>query len=253
MKKTQDSIKDAQFTKKEGTALKKSVDSKFAAINTELKAHNVRFTEIEERMVEFEVKLASASYDRELSKQQALKNNISILGCPKINDENVSEVAIMVFKAFGASFIKSDFSSVYRTTGIKPNFTSIIVKFASFEKKLLALNSKTDKPVKVKDVFVGQQSNVQIYLNNHVTPFFGRLLAAGRQAVKEEIIHSCWIGTTGCLVKMEEKGKPVNIRSFDDFDSLRTRAGKSGASSSKRGKPDDLSPPTRKSKANKRS
>lgn len=44
------------------------------------------------------------------------------------------------------------------------------------------------------------------------------------------------------LIKLEENGKPVNIRSIDSFDSLRARAGKS-STATKRVKPDDeLSP-----------
>lgn len=219
LKTSQDAILASQFTKKEGTALKKSVDSKFSTINTELKAHNTKFAEIEDRMTQFEVKIASATYDSELKKQQALKNNISIFGCPKLDSENVTQTAINVFKAFGSTFNATDFSAAYRTTGKRPNFTSIIVKFVSFEKKLSALDSKSAKVVKVSDVLGPTQSNGenQIYLNNHVTPFFGRLLVAGRQAIKDEIIHSCWIGTMGCMVKMEENGKPFNVRTLDDF------------------------------------
>lgn len=240
-------IKESHFTKKEGVALKKTFDSKFTAINTELKVHNERITDIDERMSQFESKLATAAYDRELQKQQSLKNNISIFGCPKQDNENVTHTAINIFKAFGAEFTAADFEAVYRTTGRKPNFSSIIVKFVAFEKKLIAINLKAKKPIKVNDVLGGHQTNVQIYLNKHVTPFFGRLLAAGRQAKKDEIIHSCWIGTTGCLLKIQEDGKPVNIRSIDDFDSLRVRAGKQSLTRmKKRSQPDDPTSPADK-------
>ena len=95
-----------------------------------------------------------------------------------------------------------------------------------------------------------QQVNAQIYLNNHVTPFFGRLLAAGRQATKDEIIHSCWIGTSGCLIKVKENDKPLNVRSIDDINALRDRAGKK--QSNKRTQPDELtSPQNQNTKKNK--
>lgn len=247
MKDKQSAIMESQFTKKDGVALKKSVDTKFAAINTEIKAHSDKFVDMEERMSRFESSLAAANYDRELSKQQSLKNNISIFGCPKIGDENVTETAIKVFKAFGSTFVPSDFQTVYRTSGKKPSFTSIIVKFREFEKKLAAMSSKAQKQVKVSDVIGDSKSIAQIYLNHHVTPFFGRLLAAGRTAVKDEIIHSCWINTMGCMIKFEENGKPMNVRSQEGFDSIRSKAG--AVSSGKRVKPDDKSsPPNRKPK-----
>lgn len=131
-----------------------------------LKAHGGRFVEIEDRIAQFETKLASAAYDRELVKQQALKNNISIFGCPKLDGEMTSEVALAIFKAFGNEFSHSDFDAVYRTEGKRPSFSSIIVKFVNFEKKLSALNKKATRPVKLSDVFNGQKSNTQIYVNN---------------------------------------------------------------------------------------
>lgn len=247
-------MKGAMYTKKDGTALKKSVDIKISAMQTELKAHNDHFSDIDERISKLETKLVSADYDRELAKQQALKKNISIFGCPKYDDENVMLSAIKTLQAFGADINESDFSAVYRTTGKKPNFSTIIVKFNSFEKKLAVLNSKPDKngqkKVMASDVFDAARSNAQIYVNNHVTPFFGRLLAAGRQAIKDGIVHSCWIGTTGCLIKLNEGGKPINVRSLDEFDSLRAKAGK--PSTSKRNKPDDDLSPKQKQRQKQR-
>lgn len=241
-------IKESQFTKKEGTALRKSFDTKFATIGTELKAHNDRISDIDERMSQFESKLVNATYERELHKQQLLKNNITIFGCPKQESENVTQVALAVFKAFGNEFVAGDFASVYRTAGKKPNFSSIVVKFVLFEKKLAAINTKAKKPIKVSDIYTGQQSKSQVYLNNHVTPFFGRLLAAGRQATKDEVIHSCWIGSNGCLIKIQEDGKPINIKSTDDLDLLRTKVN-TQQQKNKRNQPDDPTTPTeRKSK-----
>lgn len=245
-------MKKTQFTKKEGVALGKSLDVKFVAINTELKAHSGRFVEIEDRMANFETKLENATYERELTKQQSLKQNISIFGCPKKENEVIIEVALRIFKAFGKDFEQSDFEAVYRTAGKRPNFSTIIVKFVNFEKKLAALNNKGMSSVKLCDIFGDQSSTTQIYLNNHVTPFFGRLLAAGRQAMKDQIIHSCWIGATGCLIKTQENGKAVCIRSIEAFDSLRVNAGTSSSSTAaanpKRTKPDDHKSPVNKSK-----
>lgn len=239
-------IKKTQFTKKEGVVLGKSFDVKFNAIDKELKEHGGRFVEIEDRISQFETKLVSAAYDRELIKQQVLKNNISIFGCPKSDGEVIAEVALEIFKAFGNEFSSSDFDAIYRTEGKRPSFSSIIVKFVNFEKKLIALNNKAKKPVKLSDVYSDKKSNAQIYLNNHVTPYFGRLLAAGRQAIKEELIHSCWIGATGCLIKLQKDGKPINIRTVEGFDKIREKGGQPSSTNTKRSKPDDHTSPLNK-------
>lgn len=242
-------IKTNQFTKQDSKSLKKSIDAKFEAVSTELGAHSSRFADIEERMSQYETKIASAQYDRELHKQQQLKCNISIFGYPKLEKENLKETAIKIFKAFNCDFTACDFAAVYRTEGRSSKFSSIVVKFHDFNKKLMALNSKAKKPVKLNDITGGTTNNInsQIYLNNHVTPFFGRLLAAGRQATKDEVIHSCWIGATGCLIKAKEDSKPVNVRSLDDFETLRAQM--NTKSNTKRNKPDDI---TIASNANKK-
>lgn len=113
---------------------------------------------------------------------------------------------------------------------------------------MAALTAKADKKVKVSDICASNQSDSLIYLNNHTTPFFGRLLGAGRSAIKDGIIHSCWIGSSGCLVKVTEQGKPTTVRSLNDFDALRNQYGKSDGRTAKRGKPDHDSPKEDKTK-----
>lgn len=236
-------IKKNQFTKKDSQELKKSIDDKFTAVSSELNAHNARFVGIEERLSQFESKITTATYDKELQKQQQLKNNISIFGYPRQADEDVKKTALAIFRAFNCNFTEIDFTAVYRTEGKSPKFSSIIVKFAVFEKKLLALNAKAKKPIKLSDIMgaTANQVNAQIYLNNHVTPFFSRLLATGRQATKDGIIHSCFIGTNGCLIKLKEGSKSISIRSLKDFDGLRTKLDINATN--KRNKPDEPTSP----------
>lgn len=236
-------IQKNQFTKKDSKDLKKSIDDKFTAVESELHAHKSRFVNIESRLTQFESKITLATYDKELQKQQQLKNNISIFGYPKLVDENVKKTASSIFMAFGCNLTEADFAAVYRTESKSSKFSSIIVKFIDFEKKLLALNAKAKKPIKVSDVMgaTGNQFNAQIYLNNHVTPFFSRLLAAGRQATKDGVIHSCFIGTNGCLIKMKEGGKSINIRSLNDFDEIRTKSEVNATN--KRSQPDEPTSP----------
>ena len=169
-------MKSAMFTKQEGAVLKSSLDGKIATIKKDVKSNHEKIDVMENRMQSLETKLVTADYERELAKQQALKNNISIFGCPKLNDEDVQTIAINIFKAYGNDFSATDFSAVYRTAG-RPNSTSIIVKFKEFDKKLMALNSKPSESKKkelASEIIGATQSNTPIFINNHVTPFFAR-------------------------------------------------------------------------------
>lgn len=236
-------IKTNQVTKQDLSQMVNSIDGKFESIHEDLAAYNDRVDSLELKVKQFETKIIDANYDSELHKQQLLKNNISIFGFPRTEDENITELVLLIFKSFGCEFSKSDITSAYRSDSKTSKFSTIIVKFVSFEKKLAILNVKAKKPVQLGDVIQcsPQQQKIQIYLNNHVTPFFGRLLAAGRQASKDKLIHSCWIGTTGCMVKLKEDGKPINVRTLGELELIKSKSGT--AVNNKRQKPDDPSSP----------
>lgn len=234
-------IKDSHCTKSDLSDFKLSLDSKFAAVDTELKTHKDKHNELETRVLSLESKMSSSNYERELSKQQQLKNNVNIFGFPKTDGEDLKETALTIFKAFGCNILKSDFDSVYRTNARTPKFSSIVVKFKDFEKKLHVLNSK--KQIRLKDVAECSESqqNIGIYINNHTTPYFGRIMAAGRKAAKEKIIHSCWIGANSCLIQLKENGDPIAIRNVETLDEIVKKELATGTR--KRARSDDPSSP----------
>lgn len=105
-----------------------------------------------------------------------------------------------------------------------------------------ALEAKAKKPVTLGDIADCEenQRDKPIYINNHVTPYFARLLAVGRQGVKSKSIHSCWIGATGCLVKKSEDAKAINVQTMAEM--ARLTDGNKSAPNPKRSKPDFTSP-----------
>lgn len=120
-------------------------------------------------------------------------------------------------------------------------------------KKLSALESKAKKPITIGDITQCPEElkSKSVFINNHVTPFFARLLAVGRQDVKAKKLHSCWIGSTGCLVKINEGDKPKLVRSMAEMAKMTDGVGT--AASFKRNKPDSASPATEPAKSKPRS
>lgn len=234
-------IKTEQFTKSEFSKFDKKLDSKFKVVNKELAAHSSQFIEMDSRVAVVEQAMADTAYEKEQIKQMALKNNISIFGVPVKTGEVVSSIAMEVLKAFGCKLDANSISSAYRTVGRANKVSSIIIKFNNFENKLKALNAK--KQVLLSDVpsFKSDKSKVPIFINNHVTPFFGRILGLGRRAVKEKRIHSCWIGANGCLIKMTETDKPQCVKSCAMLIELTNNVTENTIK--KRSKPDDISSP----------
>lgn len=81
-----------------------------------------------------------------------------------------------------------------------------------------------------------------MFINNHVTPFFGKLLAEGRKAVKAKKLHSVWLNKDGCYLRFAKKGKEFSYRSTKELNSLYNAKGPSVEERSrKRAKPDDNS------------
>lgn len=109
--------KQNEGTNSQMVSMKKEFDSKFVAIDDELESNKKSLNAISNKLKVMENKVDAATYDKELGKQQQIKNNISIFGFPKVDGEDIVNVAICVFKAFGCKFDVSDFSGVYRTNG----------------------------------------------------------------------------------------------------------------------------------------
>lgn len=208
-----------QCTKDDLAAVKKSINDKFGGVTTELGSQKVRIDSMEERLLSVERQLATSAYENQLTKQHQIKNNINIYGIPKLENEDVYKMAIEVFKALGCVFSSSDFNAVYRLKPKVGKMSSIIVKFNDFDKKLSVLNTKVKKPVMLKDVVPGhEQSKYEIFVNNHLTPFFAKLMASGRQAVKNKLIHSCRISASGCMIKKKEDTESIVICSLEQME-----------------------------------
>lgn len=224
-------------TNQELSSFKKTIGGKIETIENEVTSQSKRVNNVETKIATMENQVNAVIYERELGKQQQLKNNVSIFGIAKSENEDISKIVFDFFTSLNLKFNQNDITAVYRTAG-RSIASNIIVKFADFKHKLMAIEAKATKPTSA----TGDQQNKPIYINNHVTPFFGRLLAAGRVAIKQKVIHSCWIGNDGCLVKINEGDSPRNIKSLAEMERITGSNGLPKAS--KRSKPDVMSPET---------
>lgn len=76
-------IKDSHCTKGDLSDLKLLLDSKFAAVNTELNAHKDKHNDLETRLLSLESKMSSSNYERELSKQKKTKKQCEYIWIPQ--------------------------------------------------------------------------------------------------------------------------------------------------------------------------
>lgn len=237
------SIKKTQCTKHDMKLFMDTVNSKLVAIESKVSSQDDKIETINKRLDKCESQAASAQYQLELEKQRLLKNNVSIFGVGRSDGENLMGIALALFNKIGCAVADNQVVNCYRINGKSNNI--IIVKLADYELKQKILKEKSKTPVTVGELTScnSDAASTIIYINNHVTPFFGKLLHEGRKAVKNGEIHSCWLNSFGCQLKIDENGKQHGYRTVDELKKLisskKTNAQKS---TNKRTAPDDRSP-----------
>lgn len=121
----------------------------------------------------------------EVLKQEQLKNNICISGVPSnkfANDANTNNIVLTIANALGLEYNHSQ-SSSYAVANNK----FIIAHFFNLKHKQALLNKiRIKKSLMVEEVFgTNSNSNSQIYLNDHLTPYFNKLYLVARNAKKD--------------------------------------------------------------------
>lgn len=197
---------------------------------------------ISKRLEKFETAANNTTYNSELQKQRQLKNNVCIMGVPSFEAESPITTAITVFKAVGCELSTSSIVSAYRTKGTS---SQIVVKLSNYDDKIKILNAKAKKVVRVSEIAICDPSVATnfVFINNHVTPYFGQLLKEGRAAVKNRQIHSCWLSSSGCMLKLDEEGVSMNISTINELQKIirdKASTSKSKQQEGKRNKPDDV-------------
>lgn len=233
------SMKEEQLTKSDLHTINQMVDGKLESVHSELQLQNSKLTELEERLAKLE-STEPKNFLNELNKQKLLRNNIAIMGIPPTPNEDLTSLVSNTFKLLVPhKLYKAD--SIYRTA---PNSkqTLVIVKLNDYDAKIDVLNARSKKTIKLEQIGFKCSSNGSgtIFINNHVTPYFGTLLYHGRQAIKKKQIHSCWIASNGCQLRLVDKGEPIGFKTVEEFEKI--IGTKSSNSTSKRIQPDDSSP-----------
>lgn len=213
------SMKNQQCTKDDLSKLEATVTNKIDEVKTTAENNTRKILSLTKRLDKFENSANASSHDSELQKQRLLKNNICVMGIPPIPNEIPINTAVKTFEVLECTIASSDIASAYRTRGNSP---LLVVKLANYEDKIKLLNAKAKKMVKVSDVAVCDPSvaNNYVYINNHVTPYFGKLLKEGRAAIKNKQLFACWLSSTGCVVKFEEQGDVIGFNTVKELQKI---------------------------------
>lgn len=238
-----ESMKKQQCTKDDLSKLETAMSSKIDEVKSTAEENTGKIRQLAKRLDKFETTANMSSYNNELQKQRQLKTNVCIMGIPPFEKELPIDTAASVFKAIECDISSASIATAYRTKG---KASIIVVKLANYEDKIKILNAKASKIVRVSDIADCDASVASnfVYVNNHVTPYFGKLLKEGRDAVKNKQIHSCWLSSSGCMLKLAEDGPSMGFNTSKEFQKIikerpSTSESNKGKPVGKRGKPDD--------------
>lgn len=241
LKEIRDS-QSTQCTKKDLHDYSQTIATKINDLDVRVTSNSSSINSISSRMKTIESSLERSNHETELAKQNILSNNLSIMGIPMIENEDLPSIALRLFAWVGCSLTKDDIYGCYRIKkGI--TFTDIfIVKFKDFTLKHRVMKAKSSKEVKLSDVMQSSTTNQNpcVFINNHVTPFFGKLLAEGRKAVKNKKILAVWLNKNGCHVRLDSNGAERIYRSVTELNELISSNHGPSTNPKKRSKPDDI-------------
>lgn len=143
---------------------------------------------------------------KELQQQNHLDNNLSILGLPRLHDENLKKMFMKLCKAYNVKISRDDIVDIHRKNGVNE---SVIVKFRNYETKVMVKNCAHARDVWSADVFklpAGEKST-KIFVNLHTTRFYGKMVSIAREARKSNSLHSYYLCKRGLVVKRTELSK----------------------------------------------
>lgn len=215
-------IRDSQCTKNDFHKYSQAIKNQFDDVDQKMSKNTAAIETMDSRISKIEKALKQNATDAELSKQNAISRNLSIMGVPPTENEDLTSLALKIFSLVGCELRRSDVFGCYRIKKGTSLTNIFIVKINDFAVKHNILKSKSSKEVKLMNIMKTntENGNKVIYINNHVTPFFGKLLTEGRKAVKDKIIHSVWLNKNGCQLRLEADGPERTCNSLEELISL---------------------------------
>lgn len=153
----------------------------------------------------------------EMLKQDQLRNNICISGVPpdQIIDGNTSDIIIKIANVLGVKIMPNQFSS-HPVASKK----FIIVNFYNYShKQQMHIHIRARKSLMVEEVFKSK-SNSQIYLNDHLTPYFTKIHLLARNAKKEGKLFTVSSYGGKIRVRKNQNDLPIVIESEKQIQTL---------------------------------
>lgn len=206
-------------------------DTKITDLTSDITNMSATIADLEKRltMIESRPTTNPTQPTDELSKQEGIRKNISIFGVAKADNEDLGKIIIVAIgAAINIDINTNDYSNVYRTG---TDSRLIILCFTSFRKKLeFMAASKAKRSLMSSELNIASIStNLRIYINNQLTPYFSKIYFLGRKAVADKKIAACWVAFNSICIKKTASDDKCLIKSIEDMENICSSAPVSAA------------------------
>lgn len=150
--------------------------------------------------------------------QQGRSNNVEICGVPEKNRENILTLVKRVGSEIGITVLDEDISVSHRVSrfsksqlpGRAPK--NIVVKFANIGKRNVFLDAaKKRRNPGLTSSDLGFEEKFQIFINEHLSPYYKLLFGKSRDFCKNNNYKYCWVKDMKIFVKKGDGEKAVHI------------------------------------------
>lgn len=139
----------------------------------------------------------------ELEKQNQLNNNLTIVGLPHLENDDVLKMFLKLCKHLKANVSENDIAYIYRNGSINELVT---VKFRNHSTKVMVKKNSYHKPIWTSDLvkLAPGEEPAKIFINLHTTRYFGKMLNIAREARKSRSLFSYYLCNRGLIVRRTE-------------------------------------------------
>lgn len=196
---------------------KESTSDQLTSLSNEVKGISASTSNLDVRMASCETATNGLTHEVELLRQAQLKCNVAISNVPFVRNENLPIIVNTILDKINATELTDCIDNVYRTKS-----GTIIVQFDTERSKRYAIQQKrVKKALLVIEIgYLDHEASKQVIINDHLTPYFGKLSYLARQLVNKKEIHACWMTPRGLCVKVVSDGPTTVVMNEEQIQSL---------------------------------
>lgn len=151
LKENRDS-QSSQCTKDDLLEYSRTIKKQFKDMDHRVSSNTSSIGSMASQIREIQTALELNKYEAELNKQSVLSRNLSIMGVPATENEDLMAIALKIFSLVGCKLTRENIFGCYRIKKGAAFANIFIVKINDFTVKQRILKSKSSKEVRLSDI-----------------------------------------------------------------------------------------------------